>query len=51
MEIVLLGKIVAEKSANPLGAPGRVPTLSKKSDFSGGEGDGGVNNEPVEISW
>ena len=47
----LLGMIVTEKFANALGTDGRVPALSEESDFGGSKGEGGVNNEPVEISW
>ena len=47
----LLGTIVIEKCINALGAGGRVPALSKESNLGGSEGEGGVNNEPFEISW
>ena len=43
--------IITEKSVNVLGTDGRVPSLSEELDFSGSEREGGVNNEPVKISW
>jgi hypothetical protein len=52
-DVGFLGTIVLEKSANAVckDAGGVISAFSKEPDLCGGEREGSVNNEPVDISW
>jgi hypothetical protein len=48
---ILVGIISSEKTVNAVGKGRRVTSFSEEADLCWGEREGGVNNEPVEISW
>ena len=49
---VLVVRMVIDDSIDNASREGvRVPAFSEKTEFCGTEGEGGINNEPVKISW